>query len=109
MLTRSKVAKRSGSRHGGEGTWQLQDAKARFSEVVRKARAEGPQHVSVRGKAEAVVISAEEFERLSAAAPRETGARLVEIMRDPRIRDLEFGRDSVFSPIRDVPLFEDKA
>ena len=47
--------------------WNLQDAKARFSEVVRKAAEEGPQHVSVHGKEKAVVISAEEYERLTAA------------------------------------------
>jgi hypothetical protein len=29
--------------------WLLQDAKARFSEIVRKAHSEGPQHITVRG------------------------------------------------------------
>lgn len=31
-------------------TWSLQDAKARFSELVRRAQTEGPQTVTVRGK-----------------------------------------------------------
>jgi len=44
--------------------WKLQDAKARFSEVVRRAQSEGPQRVTVRGRDAVVVISAEEFERL---------------------------------------------
>src|SRR3546814_5211980 len=44
--------------------WKLEDAKARFSEVVRRARSDGPQRVSVRGKDAVVVVSAEEFERL---------------------------------------------
>ena len=48
-------------RHGG---WKLEDAKARFSEVVRRARSEGPQRVSVRGRAAVVVIAADEFDRL---------------------------------------------
>lgn len=46
--------------------WQLQTAKARFSELFRRARAEGPQWVTRQGKEAVVVLSAEEFERLSA-------------------------------------------
>ena len=46
------------------GRWLLQDAKARFSELVRRVRSEGPQHVTVHGRDEVVVISAEEFRRL---------------------------------------------
>jgi antitoxin Phd len=44
--------------------WKLEDAKARFSEVVRRARTEGPQLVTTRGKQPVVVIAAEELERL---------------------------------------------
>ncbi|WIW89625.1 type II toxin-antitoxin system Phd/YefM family antitoxin [Sphingobium sp. V4] len=44
--------------------WKLEDAKARFSELVRLARSEGPQRVTVRGKDAVVVISADELERL---------------------------------------------
>lgn len=40
-------------------TWQLQDAKNRFSEVVQRARREGPQIVTLRGGQAAVVLSAE--------------------------------------------------
>ena len=44
--------------------WPLQDAKARFSELVRRVHSEGPQHVTVHGRDEVVVITAEEFRRL---------------------------------------------
>lgn len=44
--------------------WKLEDAKARFSELVRLARSEGPQRVTVRGQDAVVVISAEEMDRL---------------------------------------------
>lgn len=44
--------------------WKLQDAKARFSEVVRRARTEGPQRVTVRGHDAVVVIAADELDRL---------------------------------------------
>src|SRR3954451_17042888 len=46
------------------GHWALQDAKARFSELVRRVRDEGPQHVTLHGRDEVVVIAAEEFRRL---------------------------------------------
>ena len=44
--------------------WKLEDAKARFSELVRQACAEGPQRVTVRGRDSVVVISADELQRL---------------------------------------------
>src|SRR5450759_303476 len=46
------------------GQWLLQDAKARFSELVRRVRSEGPQRVTVHGRDEVVVISAEEVRSL---------------------------------------------
>jgi antitoxin Phd len=46
------------------GQWQLQTAKAQFSEVFR-ARSEGPQLVTRQGKEAVVILPAEEFERLS--------------------------------------------
>lgn len=45
--------------------WQLQTAKAQFSEVFRRARAEGPQYVTRQGKEAVVILPAEEFERLT--------------------------------------------
>jgi len=45
--------------------WQLQTAKARFSELFRRARAEGPQYVTRQGKEAVVVVPAEEFECLT--------------------------------------------
>jgi prevent-host-death family protein len=45
-------------------TWPLQDAKARFSEVVRRAKADGPQLVTYHGVETAFVVAAEEFRRL---------------------------------------------
>ena len=51
-------------------TWKLEDAKARFSEVVRRAQSEGPQRVTVRGEPAVVVIDAAELERLVPTAER---------------------------------------
>ncbi len=44
--------------------WQLQDAKNRFSEVVKRAKEDGPQTVTVHGQRAAVVVSALEFDAL---------------------------------------------
>ena len=45
--------------------WQLQEAKARFSEVFRLARERGPQRVTKHGRTAVVVLPAEEYDRLS--------------------------------------------
>lgn len=47
-------------------SWQLQTAKAKFSELFRRARSEGPQWVTRQDKEAVVVLPAEEFERLQA-------------------------------------------
>jgi len=44
--------------------WQLQEAKQRLSELVRRAETDGPQFVTRHGQEVAVVMSAEEFRRL---------------------------------------------
>lgn len=49
--------------------WQLQDAKNRFSELVQRARREGPQIVTLRGERAAVVLSAEDYDQLKADRP----------------------------------------
>src|ERR1017187_1582348 len=46
--------------------WQLQTAKARFSELFRRARSEGPQYVTRGGKEAVVIVPVEEFDRLTA-------------------------------------------
>lgn len=57
-------------------TWQLQEAKARFSEVIKKAAKEGPQAITVHGESTAVVLSRAEYERL-----KQQKVSLVEFMR----------------------------
>lgn len=45
--------------------WQLQAAKARFSELFRRARTEGPQVVTRQGKEQVVVLPVEQFAQLT--------------------------------------------
>lgn len=44
--------------------WQLQDAKAQLSELIRLSSVEGPQVLTVRGKEEAVLLSKKEYDKL---------------------------------------------
>ena len=83
------------------GRWLLQDAKARFSELVRRVRSEGPQLVTVHGREEVVVVSAEEFRRLKGSR---TGKALIAAMQGSPYRniDLEAGRANL--PVGDVDL-----
>ena len=46
-------------------TWQMQEAKARLSEVVKRAELDGPQDITLHGRSVAVVLSRAAFERLS--------------------------------------------
>lgn len=52
--------------------WQLQNAKAQFSEVFRRARARAPQIVTRQDKEAVVILAIEDFERLThrAAQPK---------------------------------------
>lgn len=47
-----------------EHTWQLQEAKNKFSELVEKAKSEGPQFVTKHGKESVVVLSVEEYRNI---------------------------------------------
>jgi len=79
--------------------WRLQDAKNRFSEVVDKALAEGPQVVTRRGEEVVVVVAKEEYAKLRKSRPN-----LVEFFRkSPLVGvDLDLGRDR--SRPRDLKL-----
>ena len=50
-------------------SWQLQEAKARLSEVVKTAAKEGPQEITVRGETAVVLLSGKDFARLTKAKP----------------------------------------
>lgn len=65
-------------------TWQMQEAKARLSEVVKCAQSEGPQDITLHGHSVAVVLSRDAFERLAGG-----GQSLVEFMQASPFRDCE--------------------
>ncbi len=82
-------------------TWQMQDAKARLSEVVKRAELDGPQDITLHGRSVAVVLSRAAFERLSGQT-----ATLVDFMQASPLAGLDdelvFERDA--SLTREVPL-----
>ena len=66
-------------------TWQLQEAKNKFSEVVERAISEGPQTVSRRGKNAVIILSCTEYERLKGDKKG-----MVEFFRKSPLRGMDF-------------------
>ncbi len=80
--------------------WQMQEAKARLSELVKRAESDGPQSITVHGRAVAVVLSSDVYEELAGRH-----RSLVDFMRRSPLHELdeiEFPRDR--SSTRDVEL-----
>jgi prevent-host-death family protein len=85
--------------------WSLQEAKAKFSEVVRRAQTEGPQTVTVHGQPAVVVTAAAAPKRLIAGKyePTGTGLDLIRAMQACPVPDFEIPeRPKASGPIRDV-------
>jgi prevent-host-death family protein len=81
--------------------WPLQNAKARLSELVRRVKSDGPQHVMVHGREEVVVISAEEFRRLKGD---KTGQDLIDAFQSCPDLELEIEHGSAPMPVRDPEI-----
>jgi prevent-host-death family protein len=83
--------------------WHLQDAKNNFSKVVQKAITEGPQTVTLRGKRAAILMSAEEYDRL--VKPQKSLAEF--LLEEGSEWDDEFVRDVNYRakvPSREIDL-----
>jgi prevent-host-death family protein len=83
------------------GHWQLQEAKQRFSELIRSVEVDGPQFVTRHGEEVAVVIDIAEYRRL-----RGGGQDFKAFLRSAPDVDLEINRSS--APPRVVDLDEDE-
>lgn len=71
------------------GEWQLQEAKGNLSQLIKRAAGGDAQVVTVHGKPTAVVISAEEYARLTRRRGRLSAALL---QPDLAVEDLDFSR-----------------
>ena len=79
-------------------TWQLQDAKSHFSEVVERSLTEGPQLVTRRGQEAVVIMAAREYKRLTGNTPSLMSA----LLNAPRGESLV--ADRMADPVRDLAL-----
>lgn len=79
--------------------WQLQEAKARLSDLIKQATQSGPQCVTVHGKPTVIVMSLEEYETMTS-----TQVNFVDFMRESPLvgEELDLERDK--SPTRDLDL-----
>jgi prevent-host-death family protein len=71
-------------------TWQVQEAKTRFSEVIERARTEGPQTITRHGAPHAVVLSVEDYRKLSEHKP----SLKAYLLGGPKVDDFSIVRDT---------------
>lgn len=81
--------------------WKLEDAKSRFSEVVRLAREQTPQRITVRGEDAVVIMSTQDFAKL---LPLLEEPSLHALLSQSPFSRLEFEQSSVQSAVRNVEL-----
>ena len=82
--------------------WQLQDAKARFSDVFSRARSEGPQFITRRGKEAVVMVSEEQYQRLVGKAHQPKS--LLQFFRESPLVGVELDLDRDKDEGRDIEL-----
>ena len=80
-------------------SWQVQEAKARFSELIRNAATSGPQSITVHGRKAAVVLSARDYQRL-----KQPSNSLTEFMRNSPLAGVELEIERDASLPREVDL-----
>ena len=85
------IAARPAAAQEASATWRLEEAKARFSEVVRRAHDQGPQYVTVRGKRAVAIIDAAELERLLPPSP--DAIPLVQFLEGLHVEGLDLTRE----------------
>lgn len=83
-------------------TWRMREAKARFSELLRKSLAEGPQIVTYRGVEAAVVVPIEQWRRMERSTRRDIKGWL--LAPEARTETLVPPRDQ--SARRPLPTFD---
>jgi antitoxin Phd len=80
-------------------TWQLQEAKSKFSQLVEKALHHGPQIVTKHGNNAVVILSFEEYQRIT--TPK---SDLVAFLRNSPLANIELNTSRDSNPPRDITL-----
>ncbi|MGA8764304.1 MAG: type II toxin-antitoxin system Phd/YefM family antitoxin [Candidatus Sulfotelmatobacter sp.] len=83
-------------------SWQIQTAKARFSEVFRRARAEGPQRITRQGKEGVVMVAEEQYARLVGKSHQPKN--LVQFFRQSPLVGVELDLERDRDPGHDIDL-----
>jgi antitoxin Phd len=91
-----------GRKRAPNASWQLQAAKARFSELFRRARSEGPQLITRRGQEGVVMISNEQYEQLVGKAHQPKS--LLQFFRESPLVGLELNLERDKDEGRDIEL-----
>jgi prevent-host-death family protein len=100
-MTRERSSSTTANESPKGTRWSLQDAKARFSELVRLAQSDGPQHVTLHSRDAVVIVDAGEFNRLSGAR---TGKLLIEALQTSPHREVEIEPRRSAMPVRAIKL-----
>ena len=82
-----------------KGSWTVASAKARFSEVIDRARSDGPQTVTRNGKPAVVLVSADEWERRT--VPKDN---LYDFLRNSPLRGADIDLERIDEQPRDLDL-----
>lgn len=85
-----------------EESWQIQSAKARFSEVFRRARSEGPQRIRRQGKEGVVMVAEEQYDQLVGKSRQPKN--IVDFFRQSPLRGLDLDLERDRDPGRDIDL-----
>jgi prevent-host-death family protein len=83
-------------------SWQIQSAKARFSEVFRRARTEGPQRITRQGKEGVVMVAEEQYEQLVGKSHQPKN--LVQFFRQSPLVGVDLNLERDHDPGRDTDL-----
>jgi prevent-host-death family protein len=82
--------------------WQIQTAKARFSEVFRRARTDGPQRITRQGKEGVVMISDEQYQQLMVKSRQPKS--IVQFFRESPLAGLDLDLERDEDTGRDIEL-----
>ena len=97
------VSHTPGSAAAALPTWELENARTRFGEIVRLAHERGPQRVTVQGQDAVVVLSAADYARLAPAAAKSTLFALFADSPFAELKDFDEQLLREKASVRDVP------
>ena len=98
-MTRTETGLTDPIGQAARNRWRLQDAKARFSGLVRMAHGDGPRHVTWQGRDAVVVVDEDGFNRLQGTR---SGDLLVEALRASPHRQAEIRPGCSAMPVRRI-------